>query len=112
MAKLKSNNSFRKEHGYTRLGSLTKSKETKDQLQKKQARINRFTPAQNKQVADTIERNVNVKEAVKKGAVLNTKGTEPGYQGDQRYKPLTKKKIKISPKFRKSNETYSMLKKK
>jgi hypothetical protein len=100
MAKLKSNNSFRKEHGYTRLGSLTKSKATKEQLEKKQARINRFSPAQNKQVAD------------KKGAVLNTKGTEPGYQGDQRYKPLTKKKIKISPKFRKSNETYSMLKKK
>jgi hypothetical protein len=77
----------------------------------REKRLKRFSPEQNKQVADTIERNVNVKEAIKKGAVLNTQGNEPGYQGDQRYKQLTRKKIKIMPKYRKSSDSIPPAKK-
>jgi hypothetical protein len=96
MAKLKSNN-FKDTHGYSRVGSVLKGKEEKENLKKRQVRINSFTPAMNKQVAATLERNNNVSAAVKNGAVLNTGGNEPGYQGDQRYR--AKRRIKM-PKFR------------
>jgi hypothetical protein len=69
-------------------------------------RLKQYTPQQNQQIMDTIERNNNVELAVKKGAILNkdegdkSGGTEPGYIGDQRYKPLGKKKGINLPKFR------------
>jgi len=104
MAKLKSNN-FKQTHGFSRVGSVLKSKETKEGLQKRQVRINSFTPAMNKQVAATLERNNNVPAAVKKGAVLNTaKDTDsaPGtYKGDQRY--TAKRRIRLA-RFRPGND--------
>jgi hypothetical protein len=93
MAKLKSNN-FKDTHGYSRVGSVLKGKEEKENLKKRQVRINSFTPAMNKQVAATLERNNDVPAAVKKGAILNTAGSEPGYQGDQRYK--AKRRVRMA----------------
>jgi hypothetical protein len=69
-------------------------------------RLRKYTPEQNKQIMDTIERNNNVELAVKKGAILNkdegdrSGGGDPGYLGDQRYKPQGKKKGINLPKFR------------
>jgi hypothetical protein len=69
-------------------------------------RLKRYSQEQNQQIQDTIERNVDVATAVKKGAILNKSetdksgGGEPGYKGDQRYKPLGEKKKGINlPKF-------------
>ena len=91
--------SYKSQKGYSRVGGILKSEATKKDLEKRQERLNSFTPSQNKQVAQTVERNVDVESAVKKGAKLNSGGNEPGYEGDQRYKKIGNRKV-TTPKFK------------
>lgn len=86
--------SYREEKGYSRVGGAFKSKELKTDLESKAKRANAFTADQNKQVADTMQRNNDVPGALKKGATLNDAGM---YKGDQRYK---KTKGKRTARFR------------
>jgi hypothetical protein len=85
--------SYREEKGYSRVGGAFKSKELKTDLEAKAKRANAFSADQNKQVADTMQRNNDVPGALKKGAILNSGGGEPGYQGDQRYKKTKRTRL-------------------
>jgi hypothetical protein len=86
--------SFKEEKGYSRAGGLLKSKATKSDLEKKQTRLNAFSAEQNKQVGDTVRRNVDAPGAIKDGAELNDAGM---YKGDQKYRKM--KKIR-TPRYR------------
>ncbi len=57
MAKITTNNSgpYKDQKGYSKVGGLLKSADTKADLESKQSRANQFSPAQNKQVQDQLD---------------------------------------------------------
>jgi hypothetical protein len=93
MAKVKSNN-FKDTHGYSRVGGMFKSAETKSDLTKRKVRLNAYSPDQNKDVQETLKRANDVPGALKNPE--NKMGEYGQWEGAQRHK-----KVRLVPKFRK-----------
>jgi hypothetical protein len=89
MAKIITNNpgkSYKETKGYSRVGGLLKSDAEKATLEKKQARLNAYSPEQTKQATSVEVKN----KTVPKQEELNDYGA---FKGGQEFKPA-------KPKFR------------
>lgn len=89
--------SYKQQKGYSRVGGLLKSDSTKADLEKTQARKNKFSAADNKRVDQSMKINNDTKTALKEGLELNEYGAP---KGGQKFKKFRLGKKGPMPKFR------------
>lgn len=96
MAKISANNSgpFKDKKGYSRIGGVLKSDVEKQSLEKKQTRLNAYSPAQNAQATAVVTKN----KVVPKKEELNDYGA---FKGGQKFKAAGRKN---TPRFRQDKE--------
>lgn len=78
--------SHKQTKGYSRVGGLLKSKSTKEDLEKTQARMNKFSKSDTKRVAETMKINTKTTQALKEGLELNEYGAPKGGQKHRKFK--------------------------
>lgn len=78
--------SYKQTKGYSRVGGLLKSESTKADLEKTQARKNKFSPADTKKVAATMKINNNTTQALNEGLELNEYGAPKGGQKQKKFR--------------------------